>query len=54
MERPLRKSWPPGGVQTANLSTGTVGNARLANSAVTIKAGTGLGGGELVSLGDAV
>jgi len=40
-----------GVVQTANLATGAVGNAQLANSAVTINAGTGLGGGGLVSLG---
>jgi hypothetical protein len=43
-----------GVVQTANLATGAVGNAQLANSAVTINAGTGLGGGGLVSLGGAV
>jgi hypothetical protein len=40
-----------GVVQTANLATGAVGNAQLANSTVTINAGTGLGGGGLVSLG---
>jgi hypothetical protein len=40
-----------GVVQTANLATGAVGNTQLANSAVTINAGTGLGGGGLVSLG---
>lgn len=43
-----------GVVQTANLATGAVGNAQLANSVVTINAGTGLGGGGLVSLGGAV
>jgi hypothetical protein len=40
-----------GVVQTGNLATGAVGNAQLANSALTINAGTGLGGGGLVSLG---
>jgi hypothetical protein len=40
-----------GVVQTANLATGAVGNDQLANSALTINAGTGLGGGGLVSLG---
>jgi hypothetical protein len=40
-----------GVVQTANLANEAVGNAQLANSAVTINAGTGLGGGGLVSLG---
>ena len=40
-----------GVVQTANLATGAVGNTQLANSGLTISAGTGLGGGGLVSLG---
>ncbi len=40
-----------GVVQTSNLATGAVGNTQLANSALTINAGTGLGGGGLVSLG---
>ncbi|MFM2178912.1 MAG: hypothetical protein RL015_3010 [Verrucomicrobiota bacterium] len=40
-----------GVVQTANLATGAVGNTQLANSGLTINAGTGLGGGGLVSLG---
>jgi hypothetical protein len=40
-----------GVVQTSNLATGAVGNTKLANSALTINAGTGLGGGGLVSLG---
>jgi N-acetylneuraminic acid mutarotase len=40
-----------GVVQTSNLATGAVGNIQLANSALTINAGTGLGGGGLVSLG---
>ena len=40
-----------GAVQTGNLAAGAVGNAQLANSAVTVTAGSGLGGGGAVSLG---
>jgi N-acetylneuraminic acid mutarotase len=40
-----------GVVQTSNLAIGAVGNTQLANSGLTISAGTGLGGGGLVSLG---
>lgn len=44
----------PGVVQTDNLALGAVGNAQLANSALTITAGTGLGGGGLVPLGGSI
>ena len=40
-----------GAVGSAQLAAGAVGNAQLANSALTVTAGSGLGGGGAVSLG---
>ena len=40
-----------GAVQSANIAAGAVANGNLVNSAITINAGSGLGGGGAVSLG---
>ena len=40
-----------GAVQSGNIAAGAVANTQLANSAITVTAGSGLGGGGAVSLG---
>jgi hypothetical protein len=43
-----------GAVQTANIAAGAVANTQLANSDLTVTAGSGLGGGGAVALGGSV